>query len=170
VGETVLAVESGRLEHREADRRGRKGTAGRTKKKTPVSDETIPKKKVPDTTPETRWPGIHKVAPGTYVIDQSLVSDAQSQPLKYTGGARADMVEKNGRSVGFRVSGISKKSALYAAGIRNGDVLTNVNGHKLTSVDEAVLAAASLRFSDKYRVDLLRGDQKRYLYYRVAAP
>ncbi len=119
--------------------------------------------------PEPRWEGIQQVAAGTYLLDPTLVSDAQKRPQKYIRGARAELEEQNGQPIGYRLTGIRKGSPLHAAGFRNGDVLTNVNGHKLTSADEAILAAAALKFADKYRVDLLRRDKRRYLYYRVAA-
>jgi len=143
---------------------GRPGRAGK-QKNTPQAQS---KEKDPDPSTEQKWPGIQNVAPGTYVIDRSLVDDAQGRPARYTGGVRADLVEQGGEAVGFRITGVSKTSALYAAGLRNGDVLTNVNGHRLTSADEAVLAVAALRFNDRFRLDLLRDGGRRCLYYRVA--
>ena len=82
-------------------------------------------------------------------------------------GHKITIVEKNRKIVGFRIAGIAKGSALHAIGLRNDDVVVAVNGYKLTSIDEVLLAVSALKFAKKYRVDLLRGGKRRSLYYRV---
>ncbi|MCP4679250.1 MAG: hypothetical protein GY854_27935 [Deltaproteobacteria bacterium] len=115
----------------------------------------------------TRWEGIRELAPGTYAIDENLINDAKKNPRKFTGGARASKAEQSGKMVGFKINRIGRDNALHAIGLRNGDVITAANGFPLTSPDEVVIAAAALRSSKKFRVDILRNNQKRSLYYRV---
>jgi hypothetical protein len=113
--------------------------------------------------------GIRNIAPGTYLLDEELVAAARQRPRAFATGVRARLVSDNGKPLGFQLAGVSPRSAVHAIGLRNGDVLLAVNGFKLRSIDEAVLAATSLRFADKFRVDVKRGAQSRSFYYRVAA-
>jgi hypothetical protein len=113
--------------------------------------------------------GVRQIAPGTYLLDPNLVAVVQKSPKSFVHGVRAYLIPKGGKPLGFQLSGIRESSALHAIGIRNGDILIAVNGFQLRSIDEAVLAATSLRFADQYRVDIKRGGEMRSFYYRVAA-
>jgi hypothetical protein len=120
-----------------------------------------------DTREMSSWEGIRRIDPTTYAIDQALAQSARRNPRPFLRHARA-AVEKVGEdSIGFRIGGLREDSAIRAVGLENGDVITAVNGHALTSVDEVIAAVASARFSDKFRLDILRGDQALSLYYRV---
>ncbi len=116
---------------------------------------------------ESRWEGIRNVAPGTYVVDNALVTEAQKNPKQFIDGARASVHKRNGEPVGFMLKSIGTNNVLFAIGLRSGDILTAVNGHHLGSVDQALFAAAAVGSSRKFRVDILRNNQPRSLYYRV---
>jgi hypothetical protein len=156
------AVESDSLKKaakpRTAARAGR-----RSKKKHRRGDKSPPKE-----AKETGFEGIRNIAPGTYLLDEALVAAARKQPRAFARGVRARLVSENGQPAGFQLAGIAPSSAIHAIGLRSGDVLLAVNGYRLRSIDEAVLAATSLRFADKFRVDVKRGAQNRSFYYRVA--
>ncbi len=113
------------------------------------------------------WPGIQEIAPATYTIAAPLFDSARSDYKPFIRGIRAVLSEANGAPEGFRILGVQPGSALFAIGLRHGDVLTSVNGHNLGSVDEALLAAATLKTSRRFRVDLKRYGQPMSLYYRV---
>jgi hypothetical protein len=116
---------------------------------------------------ESRWEGIRLVAPLAYTIDAALLDEARKGPRRFTGSAWATLAKVEGEPAGFRINGIREGDAIQALGLLNGDVVTAVNGHELKGVDEALAAAAALSFSQKFRVDILRGSQKLSLYYRV---
>lgn len=111
--------------------------------------------------------GIREIAPGTYVIDEGLMSQVQSNPQRFTGPARASIAQRRGSLAGFRITEIRPGSPVYAIGIRDGDVITAVNGYQLKSLDEVLVAIAAVRFSQQYRVDILRNGRQQSLYYRV---
>jgi type II secretory pathway component PulC len=113
------------------------------------------------------WPGIHNVAPLTYTIDEHVFDAAKSNTAQLIKGVRSVLVAKNGTPVGFQLFGISSQSALFAVGLRNGDILTSVNGYTLGTIDKALLAVAALKTARQFRVDLIRGDGNVSLYYRV---
>ncbi len=111
--------------------------------------------------------GIREVAKGTFVIDSSLMDAAQKDPRRFTGNARTVIAERRGEPAGFKLGGIQRSDVLYAIGLRNGDIVTAVNGHELKSIDEVLVAVTALRFSKQYRVDILRNNKPRSFYYRV---
>lgn len=117
--------------------------------------------------PQNPWPGLTEVAPATYSIHPKLMNAAKTNPKPFIQGVRAVLAEKDGAPLGFRILGIRPNSALFALGLRHGDVLTSVNGHNLGSVDEALLAAAALKASTRFRVDIFRAGRPLSLYYRV---
>lgn len=115
------------------------------------------------------WPGLTEVAPATYSIDRGLMEAAKANPQPFIQGVRAVLAEKDGVPQGFRILGVRLNSALYALGLRHGDILTSVNGHKLSSIDEALLAAAAMKTATRFRVDVLREGQPKSFYYRVGS-
>jgi hypothetical protein len=119
-------------------------------------------------TSSNRWKGVRKIAPGTYIIDRRLAADAQKRPKAYIQGVRARLVAEDEKPIGFQLMNVSTVCPIYALGLRSGDVLIAVNGFKLKTIDEAVLAATSLRFANQYRVDIRRGKKSLSLYYRIA--
>ena len=110
---------------------------------------------------------IVEIAPSTYIVDAQLVSRAQKNPQRYIGAMRADVAHKNGKAVGFKVSGIRPGSTVFALGLRSGDILKAVNGQPLTSVDQAVVAMATMQMNTKFRLDVQRNNRKLSLYYKV---
>lgn len=110
---------------------------------------------------------IIRIAPSTYVVDAELFSKAQKNPKQFIGTASASMVQKNGENVGFQLAGIRSGTAAFALGLRNGDILIAVNGQKLTSADQALVALATIQMNKKFRVDVKRKNGKQSLYYLV---
>ncbi len=113
------------------------------------------------------WPGITELSPVTFLIDAALFKTAKSDYSPYIRGVKAYAASKEGKPYGFRLHGIGLNSALYAMGLRNGDVLISVNGHGLNSVDEAILAVSALKTALRFRIDILRFNNSISLYYRV---
>ncbi len=153
-GEATAVVEE--TVKREA--RGKRGGKPRRKKRAAGQSSSAP-----------AFKGVRRVGPGTYLIDEALATSARKSPRSFIQGVRARLVPFNGKPFGFQLSGIGPQSPLHALGLRDGDVLLAVNGYQLKSIDEALLAATSCRFADKFRVDLQRGAGRMSLYYRVDA-
>lgn len=72
---------------------------------------------------------------------------------------------RNGRFVGFRVAQIDP--AWAAAGIEVGDVLLRLNGQPIERPEQAQEAFDSLRVASEVALELMRGEEKRSLRYRV---
>ncbi len=151
----------GKRPTKSVDRRpnARKGGSGKT---------DIDRSSVPNAPQKVdTWPGIEQSAPATYTIDRKLFETAKSNVSPYIQGVRAHLVAKDDKPFGFQLLGIRAQGALFAVGLRNGDVLISVNGFRLDSIDQALLAAAALKSEGRFRVDLVRNGSPLSLYYRV---
>jgi C-terminal processing protease CtpA/Prc len=59
--------------------------------------------------------------------------------------------------IGFRVVRVRCGSPLWEAGFENGDLITDINGHQVRTVPQALAAYVTLRVKRKLRV---RGQRK----------
>jgi sarcosine oxidase gamma subunit len=113
---------------------------------------------------------IREIAPGTWLISRNTYAHARKHMTSYVGNARAELVENgNGNGpLGFRLKNIKKNSALHRIGLRSNDILIAINGFPLNSVENVTLAIASFKKASQFRLDLLRKDNKRSFYYKIA--
>jgi type II secretory pathway component PulC len=74
-------------------------------------------------------------------------------------------VMNKGRFAGFRVTEIDP--AWGAAGIEKGDVLLRLNGQTIERPEQAQEAFESLRVASEVALELVRGEEKRSLRYRI---
>ncbi|MCB9744582.1 MAG: PDZ domain-containing protein [Alphaproteobacteria bacterium] len=75
--------------------------------------------------------------------------------------------DDTGEVVGFTLRRLRCGSPLHAAGLRNGDVIHQVNGRDITSIPEALAAYARLKRGDHFRLDISRRGARRRLSYTV---
>jgi type II secretory pathway component PulC len=73
----------------------------------------------------------------------------------------------DGELDGYRLSGIRRNSVLSQLGIRNGDVIHAVNGHSLSSVQDAMGAYQGLQSESGFAFDVTRRGQKMNMEYDV---
>ena len=104
-----------------------------------------------------------------YRVDRALVDrytkrikDAYS--LAYVTWAR----DRGDRVIGFKVKKIRCGSVLFDAGFRNGDVITAVNGRRVTTIAQALLAYRKLRTQRRLDVDVVRRGQQRSFRYHLS--
>lgn len=132
---------------------GEKNNAGTASKK--------PKSKSDDDS------GVSKSGKDKYTVDQEVFDELLQNPEKLYTQIRATEHKKDGEVDGYRVSGIRRKSIFYKLGIKNGDVIHNVNGMPLTNLNEAMKAFESLQSSRDFNFDITRRRKKRSMEYEV---
>jgi general secretion pathway protein C len=74
---------------------------------------------------------------------------------------------KDGKPDGLTISGIRSKSIFSDMGLRNGDVITGVDGNMIESVDDALKLYESLQSATSVQVQLRRRGQLRTIDYRI---
>ena len=74
---------------------------------------------------------------------------------------------QDGQPDGLMLSRVKPNSLFMRMGLRNGDVISGVNGQQLQSVDDAMSFYEQLRESDQVTVQLKRGGRERTIQYSI---
>jgi type II secretion system protein C len=90
-------------------------------------------------------------------VDRKFVEQLMQSPQQLISQARMFPVTKDGETAGFRVSGVRKGSLVKMLGLENGDVVSEVNGNKLASIDDALGLVQKLRRANHLSVTVERG-------------
>jgi hypothetical protein len=105
-----------------------------------------------------------KTGPGSYLLRRAAVEAALSKGG--WGATQATPVREQGRVIGYRLSGVSGQ--LSRLGLRNGDVVTKINGRQLTSPEAAIAGYGGLRKTGRASLVVRRGGRSVPLSYRLA--
>ena len=111
--------------------------------------------------------GVSKSGKDKYTVDREVFDELLQNPEKLYTQIRATEHKKDGEIDGYRVSGIRRKSIFYKLGIKNGDVIHNVNDMPLTNLNEAMKAFESLQSSQDFNFNITRRRKKRTMEYEV---
>lgn len=90
-------------------------------------------------------------------VDRKFVEQLMQSPQKLMTQARMAPVTKDGETAGFRVSGVRKGSLATLLGLKNGDVVSEINGSKLGTIDDALAMYQKLRRANHLSVTVERG-------------
>lgn len=94
---------------------------------------------------------IKKVGENSFEVERSGVETIIQHYAKLAGSTRA-----RGTKEGMRMSGIKPDSILGELGMKNGDLLQDINGFDMSDPDKAVDAYAKLRRAGKLDMTLMR--------------
>jgi type II secretion system protein C len=89
-------------------------------------------------------------------VDRRFVEQLMQSPQQLMSQARMFPVTRDGETAGFRVSGVRKGSLATLLGLKNGDVVSEVNGSKLGSIDDALAMVQKLRRANHLSVTVER--------------
>jgi general secretion pathway protein C len=90
-------------------------------------------------------------------VDRAFVDKLLANPTQLMTQARMFPVTKDGETAGFRVSGIKSGSLATMIGLKNGDVVSEINGSKLGTMDDALAMYQKLRRASHLSVTVERG-------------
>lgn len=90
-------------------------------------------------------------------VDRAFIDKLIANPSQLMTQARMFPVTKDGETAGFRVSGIRSGSLATMIGLQNGDVVSEVNGAKLGTIDDALGMYQKLRRASHLSVTVERG-------------
>jgi S1-C subfamily serine protease len=102
--------------------------------------------------------GVHQVGSREWTVSSDLAETWKDKPGTV---GRARKVDD-----GWQLYGITIRQG-YNLGLRNGDVITEVNGHELNTKLQQVGAWLDLRNDDQFEVRFLRGGQAMTYTYRI---
>lgn len=108
-----------------------------------------------------------KVAENTWVIDQKAVEGSLNDMSRVMTDARLTPKASGGRVEGFLVTEIKPRGIFDAIGLKNGDVLTKINGYDIDSPEKAVQVLSALRGQTNIDLDILRAGKPTSLHYTI---
>jgi type II secretion system protein C len=89
-------------------------------------------------------------------VDRAFVDKMLANPTQLMTQAKMFPVTKDGETAGFRVSGIKTGSLATMIGLKNGDVVSEINGAKLGNIDDALAMYQKLRRASHLSVTVER--------------
>ncbi|WP_165704058.1 PDZ domain-containing protein [Enhygromyxa salina] len=100
---------------------------------------------------------------GRCELDRAALDELLSRPELLARQMRIVPSHSDGQPLGFKVYGIRSSSFPSLLGLRNGDLITAINGHPLNSPDDALTAYSKLREATELVLALRRDGQDRKL-------
>lgn len=136
-------------------------------KKGPKSSKRNKAKKSKKKKDDGMGKGIKKVGANSYEVEQSEIDGALANLSKLATQARVVPAFEGGQSIGFKLFSIRPKSLYAKIGLKNGDIVTRINGYELNSPDKALEIYQKLKDSKQINVDLKRRGKPTTLDYSI---
>lgn len=105
--------------------------------------------------------GVKKLSETRYRMSKSLLDELAGNPAVLSRGARLVPSVKNGQPNGFKLYAIRPTSILATLGFMNGDTLTRINGHDLSSPEKALEVYSELRKATMIKIEIVRRGKPR---------
>src|SRR5262245_15576705 len=110
---------------------------------------------------------IHERSENDFVIDRGEVDKAMENMNQLFTQIRAVPHFQDGKASGFRLFAIKQDSVFEKIGLKNGDIITRINGNDLTDPARAMTLIQDLRNEGRVTVDVNRNRQSKTLNYEI---
>lgn len=110
---------------------------------------------------------IKKTGEGTYLVDRREIDYSIENLSTVITKMRAVPYLKDGETLGFRIFNIRPNSIFERMGLKNGDVIQNVNGSELRDPQAALSLLDTVASADSIRIDLLRNRAPTTMSYTI---
>ncbi len=121
-----------------------------------------PRKSRPAQKQKTVEAGISRVGDGIYQIEKKMFDELIAKPNNLITDARIVPLDD-----GIKIMGVRSRSVFYKIGLRNGDIIHQINEVALNDVQNALLLFDELRSQDEFTVDFTRRGKRRSNRYTV---
>ncbi|MBI3599086.1 MAG: hypothetical protein HY097_00355 [Nitrospinae bacterium] len=108
-----------------------------------------------------------KMGEREWIIDQRGILKTLENMNQVLTDARLTPNIINGKVEGFRIGEIKPRGIFDAIGLRNGDILTRVNGYPIDSPEKAVQVISGLKGESSVNLDLIRENQRMSFLYQI---
>lgn len=117
--------------------------------------------------PNSAVTGVRMVSEDEYVVDRSEVDNALENMSQLFTQIRAVPHFEGGESTGFRLFAIRRGSLFDKIGLKNGDIIRNINGQPMNDPTKALALLEELRNVSDLTVQVTRNRQDKTLSYSV---
>lgn len=100
--------------------------------------------------------GITSVSPTEVHVTRGLLDKVGANPTAVTTGARLVPTVRDGKPVGFKLFAIRPGSLYARLGFVNGDLVTEINGHDLSTPDKALDALVATKGATRIELAVTR--------------
>lgn len=128
--------------------------------KSPVSSSSRNKPSVKSKKPSAS--GVSKVSEGSYQIERMMFEELLAEPSSLITEARIVP-----RDDGIKIFGVKSRSVFYKMGLRNGDIVHQINEVALNDVQNALSLFTDLRGQSEFTVDFTRKGKRKSNRYTV---
>lgn len=111
--------------------------------------------------------GIERVSDTEFAIDRTEVDSALENMNQLFTQIRAVPHFEGGQSVGFRLFAIRQDSLFDKIGLKNGDIITKINGQEMTDPARAIALFQDLRSERQISVEVTRNREPLTLSYSL---
>jgi len=110
---------------------------------------------------------IEQIGDGEYVIDRAEVDEALDNMNQLFTQVRAVPHFQGGKSTGFRLFAIRQGSLFDKIGLRNGDIIQNINGSDISDPSKALGLFQQLRNERFLKAVIVRNKEEKTLSYEL---
>jgi len=111
--------------------------------------------------------GIQATGENEYMVPRAEVDSALENMSQLFTQIRAVPHFEGGQSIGFRLFAIRRGSLFDKIGLKNGDIITSINGSQMNDPSRAVSLLQELRDANDLAVDIIRNQQQQKLTYNI---
>jgi general secretion pathway protein C len=129
--------------------------------------EPIGKPSVAAAAPAPGSDSVQQRGENDFIIDRSEVDKAMENMNQLFTQIRAVPHFQDGKASGFRLFAIKQDSVFEKIGLKNGDIVTRINGNELTDPARAMSLLQDLRNEGRITVDVNRNRQPTTLNYEI---
>lgn len=105
--------------------------------------------------------------PQRITLNRSQIEDAMQNVTDLMGQIKVRPHFEDGRPDGLQLSSIKPRSIFRRMGLRNGDIITGVDGQQIESVDDALKFYENIRSAANMTVDIKRRGRPRTIEYNI---
>jgi general secretion pathway protein C len=111
--------------------------------------------------------GITKNSETNYEVSRATLNKALKNPGKFKDGTRPIPKYEKGKLTGFELTRMSGGSIFSELGMRNGDVITSINGKKIRGPNDALGMYKKLNTAKEIQIGYKRGGVERENSYKI---
>jgi len=108
-----------------------------------------------------------KIGEREYVLNRSKLQKSIENPEKILTDARLLPNIIDGKQEGFKISEVVPNGLYHSLGLRNGDILLNINGLEISNPEVAIQAMSALKGMNRINLDIMRSGENMSMDYQL---